>query len=118
MDRRTEHTDNLKRQIEKSRSTYLMMRDSGYKKSTPVKLKFAYKPAEQEPAEQLAAYILEKTTCKVEARETDDGWIVFGMTRPRKLSAATLGRWVHFMCMAGYRFDCLFDGWGARVSFD
>jgi hypothetical protein len=110
------NSEHLKRQLDRSRKTYLAMRDAGYDKKERVRLRFAYKPTQMEDAFALAGDIREKTKYFVEAREVDDGWMVQGDTGPVKLSAATLGRWVYWMCTTGYRQDCIFDGWGARLG--
>ncbi len=116
MERRKQHTENLRQQLERTRSTYLMMRETGYDKQDRVRLKFAYRPTAEADAAKLVDHLRDKTSCKVDLQEIEGGWVVFGYTPPRKLSAASLGRWVHWMCMVGYRHDCVFDGWGARVS--
>ncbi len=115
MDRREEHAENLRRQLERTRGTYLMMRESGYSKERAVKLRFAYRPASEAAATALADHLRTTTRYEVQVEPDGDAFIVHGVTRPAKLSAATLGRWVHWMYTAGYRFDCVFDGWGARV---
>jgi len=113
---RARHAANLKRQLERTRGTYLMMRESGYTKDTPIKLRFAYRPAPKEAAEALAAHLRKRTRYLVQVSAEGDRWIVHGVTKAARLSASSLGRWVHWMYTAGYKFDCVFDGWGARVS--
>ncbi len=117
MDRRDVHQDNLTRQLERTRSTYLMMREAGYSKESTVRLKFAYRPADEGRARGLLINLRGRRGYEVDAYEVGDGWMVRGTTNPTKLSAAKLGKWVHWMCDRGYRHDCLFDGWSARVSF-
>jgi len=116
MERREAHAQNLRQQLERTRGTYLMMLESGFDRGQAVRLRFAYRPAPEGQASALAAELRERTAFQVELQETEAGWMVHGFTRPRKLSAATLGRWVHWMCRLGYRHDCVFDGWGARVK--
>jgi len=113
--RRETHAANLRRQLERTRGTYMMMRESGYKKERAVRLRYAYRRAPSEAAEALAAHLREKTKYTVNIDPDQDGFIVHGVTKPARLSASSLGRWVHWMYTAGYRFDCVFDGWGARV---
>ena len=113
---RARHRANLERQLERTRGTYLMMRESGYTKDQSVRLRFAYRPAAREAADALAAYLRRKTKYVVEVGQEGERWIVHGVTKPARLSASSLGRWVHWMYTAGYKFDCVFDGWGARVS--
>ena len=115
MARRDENSEHLRTQLDRSRSTYLMMRDAGYDKGTKVKLRFAYRPCVMENALALAQVLRENTRCEVDAMEVEEGWLVKGATRPVKLTAASLGRWVYWMCAAGYKEDCYFDGWGARI---
>ena len=113
--RRDIHAANLRRQLERTRGTYLMMRESGYTKDRAVRLRYAYRRAPREAADALAAHLREKTSYTVKIDPDEDGFIVHGVTKRARLSAASLGRWVHWMYTAGYRFDCVFDGWGARV---
>jgi hypothetical protein len=115
-ERRATHTENLRRQLEKTRGTYLMMLDSGFDRDVPVRLRFAYRPVPEEPARALAEHLRAHTNFQVELQVDADGWMVHGFTRPRLLTAASLGRFVHWMCRTGFRHDCLFDGWGARVK--
>jgi len=114
-ERRDVHSANLRRQLERTRGTYLMMRESGYTKDRAVRLRYAYRRASSEKAEALAAHLREKTKYTVNVDPDQDGFIVHGVTKRARLSASSLGRWVHWMYTAGYRFDCVFDGWGARV---
>ena len=114
-DRRETHAANLRRQLERTRGTYMMMRESGYSKDRAVRLRYAYRRAPKEAAEALAEHLRAKTKYTVNVDPDQDGFIVHGVTKPARLSASSLGRWVHWMYTAGYRFDCVFDGWGARV---
>ncbi len=113
---RARHAENLRRQLERTRGTYLMMRESGYSKDTSVRLRFAYRAAPHEAANALAEHLRARTKYVVKVDAEGDRWIVHGVTKRARLSASSLGRWVHWMYTAGYRFDCVFDGWGARVS--
>jgi len=113
---RARHAAHLKRQLERTRGTYMMMRESGYTKETPVRLRFAYRAAPREAADALAQHLRKRTKYLVQVSEEGNRWIVHGVTRPARLSASSLGRWVHWMYTAGYKYDCVFDGWGARVS--
>jgi len=113
--RRERHAANLRRQLERTRGTYLMMRDSGYDKERAVPLRFAYRRAPEENARSLAEHLRSRTKYTVQLKQDGEEWIVHGVTRPARISASSLGRWVHWMYTAGYRFDCVFDGWGARV---
>jgi hypothetical protein len=113
---RARHAANLKRQLERTRGTYLMMRESGYSKDKSVRLRFAYRAAPKEAADALADHLRSRTRYVVQIDAEGDRWIVHGVTKPARLSASSLGRWVHWMYTAGYKFDCVFDGWGARVS--
>ena len=113
--RRAEHAENLRRQLERTRGTYLMMRESGYDKVRSVRLRFAYRRAPEDRATALAEYLRSRTKYTVEVEADGEGFIVHGVTKSARLSASSLGRWVHWMYTAGYRFDCVFDGWGARV---
>ncbi len=116
MPAREEHADHLKRQIERTRGTYLMMREAGYEKDRHVRLRFAYRGAPKERADELAEYLRKQTKYRVEVESDDEvNFIVHGATQPTKLNAASLGRWVYWMYRAGYRYDCVFDGWGAKV---
>ena len=113
---RARHAENLKQQLERTRGTYLMMRESGYSKDTFIRLRFAYRAAPYESANALVEHLRKTTKYLVNINEEDGRWIVHGVTKPAKLSASSLGRWVHWMYTAGYKYDCVFDGWGARVS--
>ncbi len=113
--RREVHRANLQRQLKRTQGTYMMMRESGYSKDRAVRLRYAYRRAPREAADALAAHLREKTKYTVNIDPDQDGFIVHGVTQRARLSASSLGRWVHWMYTAGYRFDCVFDGWGARV---
>lgn len=113
---RSRHAANLKRQLERTRGTYLMMRESGYSKDQVLRLRFAYRAAPKEAADALAEHLRKRTKYHVRVAQEGERWIVHGVTKPARLSASSLGRWVHWMYTAGYKFDCVFDGWGARVS--
>jgi len=113
---RARHAALLKRQLERTRGTYLMMRESGYSKEDSVRLRYAYRAAPKEAADALVAHLRKRTKYVVQVSPDGDRFIVHGVTKPARLSASSLGRWVHWMYTAGYKFDCVFDGWGARVS--
>lgn len=115
MPTREDQNEHLRKQIERTRETYLRMRDAGYDKKAKLALRFGYKPTEMENAFDLAGMMREQTRYHVEAQEVAEGWLVRGETRPVKLDAATLGRWVYWMCTSGYRFGVYFDGWGTEL---
>ena len=102
-------------QLERSRATYLMMREVGFQKTKAVTLDFAFYPATEDNARALVEYLTTNTKYSASAAKADEHWIVKGSTHRVRLNAASLGRWVHSMCKAGFKFDCLFDGWGTRV---
>ncbi len=112
---RETHAANLRRQLERTRGTYLMMRESGYSKDRAVRLRYAYRRAPESAANALAAHLRKTTKYVVKVEADGDGFLVHGVTKRARLSASSLGRWVHWMYTTGYRFDCVFDGWGARV---
>jgi len=118
MDRREEQSEHLRQQLDRTRQTYLRMREAGYDKRTKLALRFGYRPSEMENAFDLAGMMREHTKHHVEAMEVAEGWLVRGETKPVKIDAATLGRWVYWMCTSGYRYGVYFDGWGTRLSED
>ncbi len=112
---RETHAANLRTQLERTRGTYLMMRESGYSKDRAVRLRFAYRRAPQSAANALAEFLRDRTKYVVKVDPDGDGFLVHGVTKRARLSASSLGRWVHWMYTTGYRLVCVFDGGGARV---
>lgn len=111
-----DQNDHLQQQLDRSRKTYLRMRDAGYDKQRKIALRFAYRPAEMESAFDLAGKLREGAKYDVEAMEVKEGWVVRGTTKPVRIDAASLGKWVYWMCASGYRHAVWFDGWGARID--
>jgi regulator of RNase E activity RraB len=78
------------------------------------KLEYFFHTNQDEKASHLAGEI-EKLNYSVKhgpAADHKSLFVVTGWTTKIKMEELIISNWVTEMCELGYKFDCLFDGWG------
>jgi hypothetical protein len=115
----------LEEQLSRNRDIWAGLREHGLADESELRLGFVFVAAGQNPAEQLAAFLLDETDYDVEARlrpgeeDADAEWIVVGTTEPTPVSLDLIDDWCEWMIAAGAtEGPCAFDGWAAQLVGD
>jgi hypothetical protein len=115
----------LEEQLSRNRDIWAGLREHGLADESELRLGFVFVAAGQNPAEQLAAFLLDETDYDVEARlrpgagDADAEWIVIGATEPTRVSLDLIDDWCEWMIAAGAtEGPCAFDGWAAQLVGD
>lgn len=99
--------------------TWKRLQSLGVKKETKLVLEFFYYASNKDSAEKCMRHLLEyeyAVQIKPEKKNKVDGlWIVTGNTQPTEVNKDILLQWVDYMVTAGWKFGCVFDGWGAEI---
>jgi len=97
----------------------------GMKPRSEVLLAFLYVAPGQSQAEQLEAFLRDKTDYEVKSHSQREGrlskraWYVAGVTQPQVLTLETVNAWVEWMIAAGAAHGpCAFDGWAGQLAGD
>ncbi len=99
--------------------TWNQLQSHGVTKDTKLALEFFYYAPDKDSAEKCMHHLLayEYTVqIKPEKKDTPEGiWLVTGNTQATEMTEDILLQWVDYMVAAGWKYGCVFDGWGAEI---
>ena len=99
--------------------TWKQLQSHGVTKETKLVLDFLYYASNKDSAEKCRNHLFEyeyTVQIKPEKKDKPQGlWIVNGNTQQTKVNQDILIQWVDYMVTAGWKFGCVFDGWGAEI---
>jgi hypothetical protein len=105
----------LKAQLALTRSTWARLQEHGVTEGSELRLDFFYAAPTSAQATKLKLFLEQQTDYDVRVTADRDQWILGGRTQGASLSLAIVEQWVDWMVIAGLRFECVFDGWGAEA---
>lgn len=106
----------LERQLSMTRTTWSRLGAHGFHDGQSLVLDFFFGSPSYEQAKDLRDFLLSETDYDVHVTADQDVWTVHGSTQSTPVSLAILEQWVDWMVSVGFRYDCVFDGWGAEVG--
>ena len=106
----------LDRQLSMTKATWSRLVEHGATDGTTLALDFFFKAPSIQRANELQEFLKQETDYTVGITADKDEWTVYGSTQPTDVSLAVLQQWVDWMVSAGFRFDAVFDGWGAEIG--
>jgi hypothetical protein len=105
----------LTEQLALTRMTWARLQEHGVADGSDLQLDFFYAAATNGQARALKRFLEEETDYEVRVVADRDHWILRGQTQRVALSLTMVEQWVEWMVIAGLRFECVFDGWGAQA---
>ena len=106
----------LARQLTMTVATWSRLVSHGVTDGAPLALDFFFHSPSIDRARELQEFLQRETDYSVSITADKDEWTVYGSTQPTEVSLSVLQQWVDWMVSAGYRFDAVFDGWGAEAG--
>ncbi len=103
-------------QLSMTKETWSRLVAHGATDGVALSLDFFFKAPSIQRARALQEFLEQETDYKVGISEDKDEWTVHGSTESTALTLAILEQWVDWMVATGFRFDAIFDGWGAEVG--
>ena len=104
----------LDRQL--TRDTWSRLVALGTTDGSSLALDFSFRSPSIDRARELQEFLQRETDYSVGITADTEEWTVHGSTQPTEVTLAVIQQWVDWMVSAGYRFDAVFDGWGAEAG--
>ncbi len=110
------YEENLASQLQMLESTWKLFQTHGVTDDTELALDFCFVTSNEEQAVALSRCLDE---CTVQVRKGGflfwKKWYVEGQTEPMRTTYDGLKEWLQNMVATGWKYDCEFDGFGARM---
>lgn len=113
---RSDHEENVKRQVSMTPRTLEQLRGYGVTDSTELTLEYFFYTDTEEKAGGLVDDLRARgyLAAHRSAASHDATYVVTGWTTSLRMEEAVLVRWTEAMCELGYERDAEFDGWGTH----
>ena len=99
--------------------TWKKLKSQGVTEETKLSLEFFYYASSKDAAEKYMRHLLEyeyAVKIKPEKENAPSGlWVLTGHTQPTQVNEKILLKWVDYMVTSGWKFGCVFDGWGTEI---
>lgn len=99
-----------------TKETWSRLLTRGVADGSSLALDFFFKSPSIGRAREFQDFLQRETDYAVGVTADKDEWTVHGSTQPTEVSLSVILQWVDWMVSAGYRFDAVFDGWGAEIT--